>query len=146
MVRFDQNYNVITMIKTIHLHQLDSVQKLQENQKVVTCLYLTMVIDRKINSFMLDHIEIYDNAIPNEFCNILIELYNKHRDQVQHAPGWLDQIGMCSKNPKLPGMSTPYNWKAESNQLNLLVEPYIEKYKIKYDTFTVLPKKIDQEA
>jgi len=95
---------------------------------------------------MLDHIEIYDNAIPNEFCNMLIELYNKHRDQVQHAPGWFDQIGMCSKNPKLPGMSTPYNWKAESNQLNLLVEPYIEKYKIKYDTFTVLPKKIDQEA
>jgi hypothetical protein len=95
---------------------------------------------------MLDHIEIYDNVISNQFCNELIELYNKHQDQVQHAPGWMDQIGMCAKSPKLPGMPRPYDWAKETIQLNELIDPYISQYKIKYDLLNVLPKKIDQES
>jgi len=95
---------------------------------------------------MLDHIEIYDDVIPLEFCNKLIDLFDKHHTQIQHAPGWMDQIGMCDKNPKFPGMPKPYNWASESKQLNELIEPYIEKYKIKYDLLAMLPKKLDQEA
>jgi prolyl 4-hydroxylase len=95
---------------------------------------------------MLDHIEIYDNVIPSEFCNILINLYGKHQNQIQHFPGWMDQIGMCDKNPKFPGMPKPYNWSAESAQLNALVDPCIDAYKIKYDLLDVLPKKLDQES
>jgi hypothetical protein len=95
---------------------------------------------------MLDHIEIYDNVVPKKFCNELIEQYNKCHDQVQHAPGWMDQIGMCAKSPKLPGMPRPYDWANETMLLNGLIDPYIAQYQIKYDLLNVLPKKIDCES
>lgn len=95
---------------------------------------------------MLDHIEVYDNVIPNEFCRLLIATYQKNQNQVQHAPGWLDQIGMCKTATKFPGMPRPYDWASEVAEMNLLVNPVIEEYKQKFDLLNKLPIQFDQES
>lgn len=95
---------------------------------------------------MIPHIQIYEKAIPDDFCNHLIDLFEKNAKDIFHSPAWMDQIPMYFTPAKYPGQRLPYDWKKEVGILDTFIIPIIEDYRSRIDVLGMLPKKYSQES
>lgn len=95
---------------------------------------------------MESHIQVYENAVPADFCQHLINLFSQNSKDVVHAPAWMDHIGMYSAPAKYPGQAASYDWKAEVEILDKIITPIFTDYRARIDILNVLPKKFSQEA